>query len=351
MKQVLFVGWVNQGGTPVDGETTKNQYIIAELKKYCKVTVLDFYQKNRHPWIFLQALWALVSQPKATIIFSTSAKNVYGTLKLFRALHIKRDVIHWVIGGKFGDNIQNGVFNADVFDYPKYTFVESQAMVKQLQECGIKGVSQLPNFKAIPYFPDLHKALNDRKHSSKIRFVFLSRVMPEKGCNYILEAIKALNEKGLHNRFFVDFYGKMDEAYKEKFTQIVNQLDNANYHGLLDLKTAAGYDTLVSYHAMLFPTYWKGEGFAGVFIDAFIAGLPMLVSDWAHNAEIIRDGELGILYPVHDVKALTDTMEKCILGEIDLEEMVVHARQEASRYDAEQVLNKDYLQSIGLIED
>ena len=351
MKSVIFVGWVNQGKPPVDGETAKNQYIIAELKKYCKVTVLDFYQKNHHPWIFLQALWALVSQPKATIIFSTSAKNVYGTLKLFRTLHIKRDVIHWVIGGKFGDNIQNGVFNADVFDYPKYTFVESQAMVKQLQECGIKGVSQLPNFKAIPYFPDLHKALNDRKNSSKIGFVFLSRVMPEKGCNYILEAIKALNEKGLHNRFFVDFYGKMDEAYKEKFTQIVNQLDNANYHGLLDLKTAAGYDTLVSYHAMLFPTYWKGEGFAGVFIDAFIAGLPMLVSDWAHNAEIIRDGELGILYPVHDVKALTDTMEKCILGEIDLEEMVVHARQEASRYDAEQVLNKDYLQSIGLIED
>ena len=68
MKQVLFVGWVNQGKAPVDGETTKNQYIIAELKKYCKVTVLDFYQKNRHPWIYLQALWALVSQPKATII-------------------------------------------------------------------------------------------------------------------------------------------------------------------------------------------------------------------------------------------------------------------------------------------
>ena len=25
-KQVLFVGWVNQGRPPVDGETTKNQY-------------------------------------------------------------------------------------------------------------------------------------------------------------------------------------------------------------------------------------------------------------------------------------------------------------------------------------
>lgn len=350
MRDIIFVGWVRTGKPPVDGETAKNQYIIAELKKYCNVTVLDFYQKSHHPWIFLQALWALVSKPKATIIFSTSAKNVYGTLKLFRALHMKRDVIHWVIGGKFGDNIQNRVFNVDVFCYPKQTFVESHVMVKQLQECGIKGVSQLPNFKTIPYFPDLNKALNDRKQSSKTRFVFLSRVMPEKGCDYILEAIKLLNEKGLHNRFCVDFYGKMDDAYKERFTQKVNQLDNANYNGLLDLKTTAGYDTLATYHAMLFPTYWKGEGFAGVFIDAFIAGLPVLASDWAHNSEIIKDGELGIRYPVHDVKALADTMEKCILGEINLEEMAIKARQEASKYDAEQVLNEDYLQSIGLID-
>ena len=242
------------------------------------------------------------------------------------------------------------MYDAKVFGYAKYTFVESHTMVKQLQECGIKGVSQLPNFKAIPYFPDLNKALNNRRLSSKTRFVFLSRVMPEKGCDYILEAIKVLDEKGLQNRFCVDFYGKTDEAYEERFTQIVNQLDNANYHGLLDLKTDAGYDILASYHAMIFPTYWRGEGFAGVFIDAFIAGLPMLVSDWAHNSEIIREGELGILYPVHDVKALSDTMEKCILGEYDLEKMAVHARQEASRYDAEQLLNTEYLQSIGLIE-
>lgn len=350
MKQVIFVGWIITGKPPVDGETAKNQYIIAELKKYCKVTVLDFYQKNRHPWIYLQALWALVSQPKATIIFSTSAKNVYGTLKFFRALHLKREVIHWVIGGKFGDNIQNGVIDADVFGYAKYTFVESHAMVKQLQECGIKGVSQLPNFKAIPYFPDLNKALNERKHSSKIRFVFLSRVMPEKGCNYILEAIQKLNEKGLQNKFIVDFYGKIDGSYQNEFMQKMRSLENVNYHGLLDLKTAAGYDTLATYHAMLFPTYWKGEGFAGVFIDAFIAGLPVLASDWAHNAEIIREGELGLLFPVHDVGALADVMERCITREIDLSEMAVNARREASQYDATQVLNENYLKSIGLIE-
>jgi hypothetical protein len=55
MKQVIFVSLVRQSKSLVDGKTTKNQYIIAELKKYCKVTVLDFYEKNRHPWIYLQA--------------------------------------------------------------------------------------------------------------------------------------------------------------------------------------------------------------------------------------------------------------------------------------------------------
>lgn len=31
---------------------------------------------------------------------------------------------------------------------------------------------------------------------------------------------------------------------------------------------------------MLFPTLLKGEGFAGVFIDSFVSGVPMIVSDW-----------------------------------------------------------------------
>ena len=84
MKQVLFVGWVNQGKAPLDGETTKNQYIIAELKKYCKVIVLDFYEKRKHPWVYLQALWAVIIQSHATIVFSTSASNIYGVLKWFK---------------------------------------------------------------------------------------------------------------------------------------------------------------------------------------------------------------------------------------------------------------------------
>lgn len=349
MKKVIFVGWVNQGRAPVDGETTKNQYIIAELQKYCKITVLDFYQKSRHPWIYLQALWTFVTKPKATIILSTSAKNVYGMLRLFKALHLRRNIIHWVVGGAFGKNVQEGRFRADVFNYVTYNLVQCKGMIEQLRSAGVTNVRFVSNFKPITYYPDLEEALAARKSCEKTRFVFLSRIMPDKGCDYLLEAVRILNEKGLQNRFLIDFYGKIDASYKDDFLQKVNQYENTSYHGLLDLRTSEGYDTLATYHAMLFPTYWKGEGFAGVFIDAFIAGLPVLASDWAYNAEILSGEQLGIIYPTHDVAALVKTMEKCIQGEADLADMAVRARAEAIKYQAENVLTKEYLKSINLI--
>jgi glycosyltransferase involved in cell wall biosynthesis len=111
-----------------------------------------------------------------------------------------------------------------------------------------------------------------------------------------------------------------------------------------------GYDTLATYHAMLFPSFWRGEGFAGIFIDAFIAGLPVLASDWAHNAESITDGKLGIIYPVHNVVELTQTMEDCIDGKFDLEGMARNARKEAQKYQTNHALSEDYLKSIGLIK-
>lgn len=348
MNEVIFVGWVNQGRAPVDGETTKNQYITHELRKYCRVTVLDFYEKHRHPWVYLQAVWALLTKPKATIIFSTSAKNVYAVLKLFRRMHIRRNIIHWVVGGAFAKRVKEGKFRADVFNYVKYNLVQCRGMIDELEQAGVTNARYVSNFKPIPYYPDLDKALKARQMSGITRFVFLSRIMPDKGCDYILQAVRRLNAKGLQHRFSVDFYGKTDASYRERFEEEISRLENAAHHGLLDLRTREGYDILATYDAMLFPSYWVGEGFAGVFIDAFIAGLPVLASDWAHNAEAIADGKQGLIYPVHSVEALMEAMERCISGAADLQQMARNARAEAPNYEAEKALSLDYLRSIGL---
>ena len=343
MKDVIFVGWVNQGKAPVDGETTKNQYIIAELKKYCKVTVLDFYKKRKHPWVYLQALWAVITQPHATIVLSTSASNIYGMLKWFKKLNLRRNVVHWVIGGTLGDKVKNGIFNANIIGYAKHTLVESPLMLRQLEDCGVAGVIQMPNFKLINYLPKVSVP------QDVIRFVFLSRIMAEKGCNEILTAAKLLNEWGMQDQYIVDFYGKVADDYKTTFEEGLSKLQNVKYQGFLDMRQKEGYDKLATYDMLLFPTYWKGEGFAGIFIDAFVAGLPMIITDWAHNSQFVKKGETGLFIPIHDAKALAQKMKECIEGQYDILKMKQYCQIEAKKYDVRRIVMEDLLKKIEIL--
>lgn len=343
MKKIIFVGWVNQGKAPVDGETTKNQYIIAELKKYCKVTVLDFYQKRKHPWVYLQALWAVITQPQATIVLSTSASNIYGMLKWFKRLNLKRNIVHWVIGGTLGDKVKNGIFNANIIGYAKHTLVESPLMLRQLEDCGVAGVIQVPNFKLINYLPKVSVP------QDVIRFVFLSRIMAEKGCNEIIAAAKLLNEWGMEDRYVVDFYGKVADDYRMTFENGISQLSNVKYQGFLDMRQTEGYDKLATYDMLLFPTCWRGEGFAGIFIDAFVAGLPMIITDWAHNSQFVKEGETGLFIPVHDAKALAQKMKECIEGQYNISIMKELCQIEAKRYDVRNIITEELLKKIEIL--
>lgn len=343
MKSIIFVGWVNLGKAPVDGETTKNQYIIAELEKYCKVTVLDFYQKRKHPWVYLQALWAVMTLSHATIVLSTSASNIYGLLKWFKKLNLKRNIVHWVIGGTLGDRVKNGIFDANIIGYAKHTLVESPLMLRQLENCGVKGVIQVPNFKRIDYLPQVNLPMNT------LRFVFLSRIMAEKGCNEILEAAKLLNDWGMQARYVVDFYGKVADDYKITFKEGISKLQNITYQGFLDMRQKEGYDKLATYDMLLFPTFWRGEGFAGIFIDGFVAGLPMIITDWAHNNQFVKEGETGLFIPVHDAEALAYKMKECIEGQYDISKMKKKCQIEAKKYDVRNIITEELLRKIELI--
>lgn len=348
MKQVIFVGWVDKKGIPSVGETVKNQYIISELRKFCKVIILDFYQKNHHPWIFLQAFWTFLHHKQASIIFSTSAENVYGILQLFKILRIKRHIIHWVVGGEFGHLVKKRRYNPDIFKYVDINLVQCKDMVKQLEEAGLTNTKYVSNFKKIDYYPDLNKYLQIRCDDKVTRFVFLSRIHPAKGCDYIIQAAKHLNESGVQEKYIIDFYGKIDKTYNNTFLKEIAHLPNISYKGVLNLMDSNGYDILSTYHAMLFPTYHPSEGFAGIFIDSFIAGLPVLASDWGYNSECIEHGKDGIIFPAHNSTALETIMMKCINKEIGLQKMAIQARAKAFQYEAGNVINEKFIKELGL---
>lgn len=345
-RRVVLIGRINRDHLPIGGETAKNQILVSVLQKYVDVIALDFYKNKQRPWIYLQALWALLRYPNASIILSTTASNIYPLLKVFKTLGMKRHIIHWIIGGEFDKLVKEGRFNLEVLNVAQWHLAQSQQMTEVLKECGLKGARYVPNFRKIP--PISHEQIQ-RSADNRVRFVYMSRIMKEKGVGEILQCADRLNSLRYQDSYAIGFYGRLDQSYQEEFYQTIAKLPNVEYKGVLNLNDTSGYETLASYHAMLFPTFHPSEGIAGAIIDAYIAGVPVIVSEWNHNREVVKDGETGMIVPVHNIEMLTKTMRDIIDGNIDLSLMAANAKKEAEKYRAENTINEDFLKELGVL--
>ena len=88
---------------------------------------------------------------------------------------------------------------------------------------------------------------------------------------------------------------------------------------------------------MLFPTYWKGEGFPGVIIDAFVAGLPVIATDWNMNTEIIEDGVNGFIIEPKSSEALAEKMQYVMHNRKELENIRENNLARAKDYQIDKV--------------
>ncbi len=142
--------------------------------------------------------------------------------------------------------------------------------------------------------------------NEKIHFLYLGRIMKEKGMDELFAAARALHAEGLP--FVLDLVGFYEDEYKE----IVDRLAQdgiAIFHGFQadprPYYAAADVVVLPSYH----------EGMSNVLLEAAAAGRPLITSDIAGCREAINDEENGMLVPVRDAEALADAMRRvCALS-------------------------------------
>jgi len=341
---VIFIGPLADEKIVGGGNCMKNIFIIRQLRKLSVgVHPIDTNAIRASKAKAFPALWHVLTHRKSNFIVSASASGAYKLLKLLRFFRIRK-VTYWVIGGDFPNLLNSGMISIKPYQNAKTIIVEGKRMMETLHLCGLNNVLPLPNFKAISYIPKKKKAAPD----APVRFVFLSRITEDKGCNYIIQAAKLLNERGLESKFVVDFYGGLNKQYKLHFLAELESLPNVEYKGFLKLlDNDENYDILASYDAMLFPTFHCGEGFAGIFIDAFMAGLPVIATDWSLNGEIISDGETGIIVANRNAEKLADAMERVILSPDIIRNMAERCQKECMNFDTDHVVTPALISRLG----
>ena len=160
-------------------------------------------------------------------------------------------------------------------------------------------------------------------------FVFVGRLVGDKGINELIEAFSRLNKEHPETRLVLvgPEEEKIDPIKPETAAEINR---NQAIEAVGKQKDVRPF--FASADALVFPSY--REGFPNVVIEAGAMGLPSIVTDINGSREIIIDGKNGMIVPSKNAEALYEAMKHFVENPEDVKRMAENARPLiASRYE------------------
>ena len=150
-------------------------------------------------------------------------------------------------------------------------------------------------------FPLQPFSVRDKTDDSRFRFLFIGRVMREKGIDELLRAMRILRDRGVG--CVLDIVGITEEDYKAEFAEASAEGWLCDRGFQKDVRPfIAGCDCFVlpSWH----------EGMANTNLEASSSGRPVITTDIPGCREEVVPGITGWLVPPKDAGALADAMEQ-----------------------------------------
>lgn len=154
-------------------------------------------------------------------------------------------------------------------------------------------------------------------------FIFVGRVVGDKGINELIEAFAKLQVKYRKIRLFLvgRYEAKLDPL------QLIT-LQRIKENPAIEAIGPKYDDTLLAYYAasdcFVFPSY--REGFPNTVLEAGAMGLPSIVTDINGSREIIKHGKNGVIIPPKDIDALYDAMKQMLLNKKLVQQLADNAR-------------------------
>ena len=162
------------------------------------------------------------------------------------------------------------------------------------------------------------------RDTSKFTFLFVGRIVRDKGINELCEAFMRLHQQQPETRLWlVGPYEDGLDPISDEARHTIDQND-----GIMAVGRKSG-DELLAYYAaadgFVFPSY--REGFPNTVLEAGAMGLPSIVTDINGSREIIIEGQNGTIIPSKNTEALYRAMWKIIYNEKSREFMADNARR------------------------
>lgn len=307
MKRVCIIGHFGHGENLLNGQTVKTKIVTKEIVKELgkkEVSCIDTHGGVKALIsAFRHALIALKYHKNIIIMPAENGLRIFAPLLVLLNLLFHRKLHYVVIGGWLPEFLKKRKKLTKALMSFDGIYVETNTMRKALEAQGFNDVYVMPNFKDLNILKESELVYH---HTEPYRLCTFSRVMKEKGIEDAVNAVKTVNEHFGRIVYTLDIYGQVDSAQTEWFNELKSTFPLYIKYGEF-VPFDKSVEVLKNYFALLFPTYYEGEGFAGTLLDAMAAGVPVIASDWRYNPEIVNE-KTGYVYPVHDNHAFVTTL-------------------------------------------
>ena len=216
-----------------------------------------------------------------------------------------------------GNGVKNDLINGKITRKP----------MKVLANGNVRGI-ELDHYRRTAEVEE--EAAKIRKEGV-LTFVFIGRLVRDKGIHELVEAFVRLNKENPHTRLVL--VGRTEaelDPLNEETQHIINTHDAIEAVGSQnDVRP-----WLAASDVLAFPSY--REGFPNVVIEAGAMGLPSIVTNINGCNEIIIPGENGLIIPPRDADALYEAMKEMCENDEKRVYLTKNARESvASRFDCQ----------------
>jgi hypothetical protein len=178
---------------------------------------------------------------------------------------------------------------------------------------------QVVPYGAPPVYPEAQEG--GSKDSQTVNFLWAGTFSIRKGAHYLLSAWKQLEAK---SQARLKVFGAMGLP----IALLTDIPDFIEFSG-----TIPRSELYKQYHQadiLVFPTLC--DGFGMVITEAFAHGLPVITTNRAGAADLIRHGENGLIIPAGNTEALTEALQWCLNHRRELRKMRQAALETAANW-------------------
>lgn len=175
--------------------------------------------------------------------------------------------------------------------------------------------------------------------SDVIKFVFISRIMKEKGIDQYLQAAKIIKNKYPNTEFHI--CGFLEDDYQETIEEY-EKMDIITYHGMImDIR-----DILKYTHCTIHPSYYP-EGMSNVLLESSASARPVITTMRPGCKEIVDDNQTGYLFQEKNTEQLVEKIENFInLNFEEKKAMGISARSKMEKEFDRKFVTNAYMQKI-----